>query len=113
LTQESYFAESEVSREQVGTRAAKLAADSPRRHVDTVHVPILMLHGDRDPQVDVDQSRAMAKALKGVNKPFEYIEVKGADHQMRHFEDRKTLLNAVEKFLSANMASQDIARPAP
>jgi hypothetical protein len=32
---------------------------------------------------------------------------------MRHFEDRKTLLNAVEKFLSANMASQDIARPAP
>ena len=113
LTQKSFFAEREVSREQIGTRAAKLAADSPRRHVDKVHVPILMLHGDRDPQVDVDQSRAMAKALKSVNKPFEYIELKGADHQMRYFEDRKIVLNAVEKFLSANMASQDIARPAP
>lgn len=113
LTQESFFVGKEVSREQIGTRAAKLAADSPRRHADAVHVPILMIHGDHDPQVDIDQSRAMAKALKSANKPFEYIEIKGADHQIRHFEDRKLLLNAVERFLSANMGSQGAPRPAP
>lgn len=36
--------------------------DSPRKHVDEVRIPVLMIHGDNDVQVNVEQSEAMAPA---------------------------------------------------
>jgi dienelactone hydrolase len=92
-----------IAREQIGTDLAKLKADSPRRHADAVQIPILMVHGEKDPQVDIEQSRAMAAALKSAGKPYQLIEIKDADHQIRPPEDRATLLTAVESYLSTCM----------
>lgn len=101
--QESRFISGEISRQQIGTDPAKLKADSPRNHAGDVRIPVLMIHGDNDAQVNVDQSKAMDKALTRTQKPHEFILIEGADHQMSRESDRTTLLTAIERFLTANM----------
>jgi dipeptidyl aminopeptidase/acylaminoacyl peptidase len=103
LQEESNYTNSAFAREQVGTKVEKLRADSPRRHADDVKIPILMVHGDRDPQAYYEQSEAMAKALKKAGKPFEFITLKNADHQIAVPQDRLKLLTAVETFLLQNL----------
>ncbi len=88
---------------QIGTDSAKLKADSPRRHADDVHIPVLMVHGDLDAQSNVEQSEAMDKALTKAGKPHEFLLIPGADHQMSRESDRTTLLSALEKFLAKNL----------
>jgi dipeptidyl aminopeptidase/acylaminoacyl peptidase len=102
---------SSVVSEQIGTNNAKLREDSPRRHAADVRIPLLMIHGDRDPQVDFEQSEAMANALKKVGKSFELIRLKDADHQIAVEHDRLTLLDAVEKFLRTNLGPGAVAPP--
>jgi dipeptidyl aminopeptidase/acylaminoacyl peptidase len=107
--QGSSFMGSAVSREQIGTNSAKLREDSPRRHAENVGVPILMVHGDLDPQVNLNESEAMARALKKAGKPYELIVLKGADHQIEREKDRAVLLTAVEKFLATNLGPGAVA----
>jgi len=109
--QERRFVGGEIVREQIGTNAAKLRADSPRNSAVQLGIPLLMIHGDNDDQVNIDQSNAMDRALTRAGKPHEYLVIKGADHQMRRESDRVTLLGAIEKFLAANLAGA--ARPSP
>jgi dipeptidyl aminopeptidase/acylaminoacyl peptidase len=97
------FVGGQIARKQIGTDSAKLKADSPRRHAETVNIPILMIHGDRDANVEVDQSQMMAKALDRANKPYEFIRIKGATHYMQRASERVTLLTAIEKFLATNL----------
>ena len=101
--QESRFVEGEISRQQIGTVRAKLKADSPRNYAADVRMPVLMIHGDNDAQVNVEQSEAMDRALTRAQKPHELILIKGADHQMSRESDRTTLLNAIERFLAAHI----------
>jgi dienelactone hydrolase len=101
--QESRFVNGAIAREQIGTDRAKLKADSPRNHASDVRIPLLMIHGDNDAQVDVEQSKAMDKALTRAGKPHEFILIDGADHPMSRESDRTTLLTAIERFLAANL----------
>jgi dipeptidyl aminopeptidase/acylaminoacyl peptidase len=97
------FVNGEIARQQIGTDRAKLKADSPRNHASDVRIPVLMIHGDNDAQVNVEQSQAMDKALTRAAKPHEFILIEGADHQMSRESDRTTLLTAIERFLAANL----------
>jgi dipeptidyl aminopeptidase/acylaminoacyl peptidase len=110
LSDSSNFTNDAMVRAQVGSHSDKLKADSPRRHVDSVNIPLLLIHGDNDVNVDVDQSRAMVKAMKSANKPYEYLELKGADHNIAQSKDRAALLAAIERFLAVNMGAAN-ARP--
>ena len=92
-----------MAREQIGTDPAKLKADSPRNHAADVRIPLLMIHGDNDAQVNVEQSKAMDRALSKAERPHQLILIEGADHQMSRESDRVTLLTAIEKFLSVNL----------
>ena len=63
---------------------------SPLEHVDSVDVPILVIHGDIDERVPVAESRKFVGKLKEYNKHHKYIELKGANHffgtiYYRHF----------------------------
>lgn len=109
-TQVGYFIGGAIAREQIGTDSSKLKADSPRNHAAEVSIPLLMIHGDNDAQVNVDQSAAMDKALTRAGKAHEYILIEGADHQMSRESDRTTLLTAIEKFLAPHLVGS-AARP--
>jgi len=113
LSDESNFTNSAIVRAQVGSQSDKLKADSPRRHADTVSVPLLLIHGDNDVNVDIDQSRAMVKAMKSANKPYEYLELKGADHHIEHSKDREAMLGAIERFLALQLGTDHTAAANP
>jgi dipeptidyl aminopeptidase/acylaminoacyl peptidase len=91
------------AREQIGTDHDKLREDSPLRHVDQINIPVLMVHGDRDYQVDVDHTRKMDSAMKRTDKPHRAVYIDDATHQLDRKSDRVTLLTEVEKFLLENL----------
>ncbi|WP_340679322.1 prolyl oligopeptidase family serine peptidase [Paraglaciecola sp.] len=53
---------------------------SPIEHVKDLNVPLLIIHGDIDQRVPIEQSRLFVDELKKLDKDYKYIELKGADH---------------------------------
>ena len=51
-----------------------------------------------------DQAHAMAAALKGAGKPYEWVDIPATDAFFSRTEDRLALLKAVEGFLGRCMA---------
>ena len=95
----------ELSRRQIGTDPTKLNHDSPRLHAPDFGIPLLMVHGDHDAQVPIEQSRAMARALKRDSKPYRLVEIADADHSLSGESDRVTLLRELEAFLSEHLGT--------
>lgn len=60
--------------------AAGLAARSPINHANEIDVPVLMMHGDKDENVRLDQSLRMTETLRGLGKEAELLIVSGASH---------------------------------
>jgi acetyl esterase/lipase len=75
---------------------ARLA--SPVFHVDRRDPPLLLLHGDQDPQMPINQSLELLGAYKKVNAPVELEVVHGAGHGGVMFFDEERLA-VVRKFL--------------
>ncbi|HWA24611.1 MAG TPA: alpha/beta hydrolase [Lacunisphaera sp.] len=57
---------------------AKLA--SPVFHVDAHDPPLLMLHGDQDPQMPINQSHELAGAYEAAGRPVVFKAVHGSGH---------------------------------
>lgn len=93
----------EARRNQIGTDSAKLKANSPIENADKINIPVLLVHGGKDWQVQEDQSKAMAKALQRAGKKVDLVLIKGANHELERKSDRATLLKEVEAFLAKNI----------
>jgi dipeptidyl aminopeptidase/acylaminoacyl peptidase len=63
--------------------AAKLNRYSANQNADKVGMPLLIVHGELDVTVPIEQSEMMVASLKKAGKPYEYIELKGMDHFLR------------------------------
>jgi acetyl esterase/lipase len=68
---------------------ARLA--SPVFHVDRNDPPLLLLHGDQDPQMPINQSHELCGAYKKVNAPVQFEVVYGAAHGGAMFYDTERL----------------------
>jgi dienelactone hydrolase len=66
--------------DKIGDR--DLDTRSPARNVGPMDAPMLILHGDDDTVVPIEQSEIMARALKTAGKPHEYVVLKDEDHWM-------------------------------
>ncbi|MBW8880083.1 MAG: S9 family peptidase [Asticcacaulis sp.] len=53
---------------------------SPAHQAEKASCPVLLLHGEDDVVVPIDQSKRMEKALKAAGKPVEFVTYKGQDH---------------------------------
>ncbi len=69
------------------TDRAALAAASPSRHAKEIQVPVLLMHGELDPIVPVEQSRAMRDSLKFARKTVDYVEVVAEGHPQWTFDN--------------------------
>jgi dipeptidyl aminopeptidase/acylaminoacyl peptidase len=104
ISEESrYLNMAEVAQKQIGTDKEKIRRDSPRLHASEVTIPVLLIHGDRDAQVDLEQSQSMDAALTRSGKAHRFVMIKDADHQMSAESARVTLLREIEAFLGANV----------
>ena len=75
---------------------ARLA--SPVFHVDAHDPPLLLLHGDQDPQMPINQALELQGVYQAVKAPVQLEVVHGAAHGGRMFYDEERLA-AVRAFL--------------
>jgi dipeptidyl aminopeptidase/acylaminoacyl peptidase len=75
---------------------ARLA--SPVFHVDKQDPPLLLLHGDQDPQMPVNQALELSGACQKAGAPVQLEIVHGAAHGGAMFYDEERLA-VVRKFL--------------
>jgi dienelactone hydrolase len=59
---------------------AGIRAASPAKRATEFKAPILLIHGNRDENVNVEQSRIMDLALSRARKPYKYREIPDVDH---------------------------------
>ena len=85
------FVNAQIIQDFVGTGPHTIQG-SPLRHVDEIHAPVLLAHGDLDQNVRVWHSQKMASALKDAGKDVQLLEYKGLDHQLRDSTARTDLL---------------------
>lgn len=64
---------------------AKLA--SPIAHLDLLDPPLLLIHGDADPQMPPQQSREFSQAYAALRLPVQYIIIAGGKHGGAEFYD--------------------------
>ena len=80
-----------------------LADFSPARALDKIRIPILLVHGTNDTVVPFEQSQNFARLLGGKAGGVEFVELKDEDHWLSRSESRLTMLQAMERFLAANL----------
>ncbi|MFZ0391484.1 MAG: prolyl oligopeptidase family serine peptidase, partial [Calditrichia bacterium] len=58
-------------------------------NADKINTPLLLLHGTEDTNVPPGESIQMFTALKLLNSPVEFVQVKGANHLVMEYKRRK------------------------
>lgn len=79
---------------------AKLA--SPVTHVDDRDPPLLLIHGDQDPQMPINQSHELEGAYQRVQRPCQFKVVHGGAHGGPQFFDAARL-ELVQAFLQQSL----------
>ena len=85
---------------------ARLQRTSPVRYAESYPLPVHLAHGAADDNVPVEQSRAMAKALKRAGRPHEYHEYPGEGHSFRDWETDQAYWTSLAAFLAEHAGGQ-------
>jgi len=87
------------------TDSAQLEATSPARHATQVKCPILLIHGEQDTTVRIQQSEMMGRALTSAGKQVQFVRLQSDNHYLEHSATRIQTLTEIDKFLKANIGS--------
>ncbi len=68
---------------------------SPLRHAAAISVPVLLVHGTKDSNVDYAQSQRMNAALEAAGKQSELLTFDGLDHQLDDSAARTQMLTKI------------------
>lgn len=98
-----YFLNSRAMQDQLGRDTSQLRETSPARFAEQVKIPILLVHGDNDTIVPVNQSQLMHERLKRAGKDVTYIELEDGSHFLDYYEHRKITFEAMEAFLQKHL----------
>jgi len=74
---------------------------SPAQNVSRIKVPVLLVHGTLDANVDYHQSTLMESKLRGAGAKVQLITFPGLDHYLEDSDARKKLLEESDAFLRA------------
>lgn len=92
---------------------AFLAERSPAHRAAQATAPVLLIHGDNDFAVPVEQSERMADALEDANKVVRFVERERMDHGMSLPSDRIAVLQEIERFLAEHLAPASASHAGP
>lgn len=87
------------------TDRAALKAASPRRQAAAARAPVLLLHGDDDGIVPVQQARMMKRALTEAGRSVKLVEYKDEGHSPFLWEKENLIayLREIETFLAQHL----------
>lgn len=88
--------------------SAAIDAVSPRRQAGAIQIPVLLVAGEQDWTVPVEQSRDMRDALRSANVNNRYVEIPREGHSWTYWEleNRVRLFTEVETFLNQHIGAQ-------
>lgn len=89
--------------EQIGNDNKRLRAISPVNHADKIKIPVLLIHGDNDRQVDIKHSEQMRDALQKAGKQVTFLELVNEDHYLSSNENRVATFQAIDAFLDKHL----------
>ncbi|WP_370338711.1 alpha/beta hydrolase family protein [Parvularcula marina] len=72
---------------------------SPALRAEDFGIPVLILHGDNDRVVNIEQSETMAARLKRANKDHKYVVLPNGSHYLDVGDNRMTFLREADAFL--------------
>jgi len=101
------FHYAEMWRQRIGEEHDVRAASSPIASVAQADGAILLVHGEEDVVVPVEQSRAMAEALDAVNKQYELAVLPGCGHDLVTARCREQFYQRLVDFLERQLAPLD------
>ncbi len=82
---------------------------NPVDHIAEVHMPILVMHGDRDEIVHPKHSRWFVDGLKKYNKEHKYIEIEDMRHGPRDMEHKEIYYRNLLDWLENRCFDKQIA----
>ena len=74
-------------------------------HVDDGDPPLLLIHGDQDPQVPINQSHELHGAYKRQRLVAEFVVVHGGAHGGKEFYDAERI-GLMAEFLDKHLRGQ-------
>jgi dipeptidyl aminopeptidase/acylaminoacyl peptidase len=80
---------------------ALLEEISPLASANLIDVPLLVVHGEHDTNVPIGEAHQIVAALRALDRPVEYLELRGEGHDYRRAHSRKRLNRAMLAFLTA------------
>lgn len=83
---------------------------SPLRQAARIAVPLLVVHGELDTNVPINEARQVVAAVQAAGGWAEYLELAGEGHEYRSRAARLTLLERLVDFLAASLIE---SRPVP
>jgi dipeptidyl aminopeptidase/acylaminoacyl peptidase len=86
-----------------GGDKAKTQADSPLKNASRIEIPVLLIHGTKDWQVQMDHTQEMKNALEKARKDVTVVMIKNGTHDLDRQSDRTTLLKDVQTFLQQHL----------
>jgi dipeptidyl aminopeptidase/acylaminoacyl peptidase len=72
-----------------------------------VSIPTIIVHGNADEEVDVEQSRELVKLMPNA----QLIEIDGADHRYSKPEDKEKMFTLIAAFLKSHFQTLDVSDP--
>ena len=83
----------------MGDDTSALKKISPVNFAEQFSSPILIIHGEDDTVVPIDQSKIMHTALKKAGKSTRFVALKKEDHWLSGSDTRLKMLKEIDKFL--------------
>lgn len=84
--------------------SAILDKNSPALRAKEINIPVLVIAGEKDKIVPVEQSEMMVEALEDFDKTHKYIELERTGHDVFYYtEDVKKIFAEVEAFLGEHI----------
>lgn len=83
-----------------------LIATSPARQAANIRAPVLLIHGEDDTIVPIEQSELMRDALTRAGRPTQIITIEDAGHYWGEWrrEDRQRMLEEIDRFLAEHIS---------
>lgn len=94
----------ELAKEQFGTDYRDMKKRSPYFLAEKITAPVLLIHGEKDRVVNIDQSKKMRKSLKLKDKDVKFVKLKDGTHFLNIQNNRLTTFREMDTFLSKHLA---------